>query len=256
VILGVVTLLVTWVGGIAFLLFATAAALAVWWEWIGVIKAEPRVLLVIIGWIALGGMALAAGMEAPAIALVCAIIGAGVAIATAQPGRVWAGGGILYAAAVLVPIVTLRDDMELGLTAVLWLFAVVWAADTGAYFAGRKIGGPKLAPRISPNKTWAGAIGGVVAGVLAGAAVTAVAGLGWKPVYGVVAFVIVVAAQVGDLVESAIKREFGVKDASALIPGHGGVMDRLDALLFAAAAALAIGIARNPLAPAAGLLSW
>jgi phosphatidate cytidylyltransferase len=141
--------------------------------------------------------------------------------------------------------------------AVLWLFAVVWAEDTGAYFAGRLIGGPKLAPRISPNKTWAGAVGGTVAAIIAGSAVVILAGIEWKAMHALVAFVVSVAAQIGDLIESAIKRRFGVKDASALIPGHGGMMDRVDGFLIAAAAGLAIGIAHaGPAAPAAGLLSW
>ncbi|MEX2128751.1 MAG: phosphatidate cytidylyltransferase [Xanthobacteraceae bacterium] len=257
IVLGIAAILAAWIGGMTFLLFCTAGALAVWWEWTGVIKAGPRTLLIAIGWLAIAGMALALGTDAAAIAFICAVIGAGVAMASAQPGRGWAGGGIFYAAAVLVPAVMLRSDASLGLVAILWLFAVVWAEDTGAYFAGRLIGGPKLAPRVSPNKTWAGAVGGAVAGVVAGSVVVAAAGIEWKLMHAVVALAVVVAAQLGDLLESAIKRRFGVKDASALIPGHGGLMDRVDGFLIAAAAALAIGIARaGPSAPAAGLLSW
>jgi phosphatidate cytidylyltransferase len=151
----------------------------------------------------------------------------------------------------------LRNDLSLGLAAVLWLFAVVWAEDTGAYFAGRLIGGPKLAPRVSPNKTWSGAAGGVIAGVVAGSAVVVLAGITWRPTHAAIALLVAVAAQLGDLLESGIKRRFGVKDASALIPGHGGLMDRVDGLLVAAAVAVAIGIARaGASAPAAGLLSW
>jgi phosphatidate cytidylyltransferase len=257
IVLASAAILAAWIGGTTFLVFCAGGALAVWWEWIGVIKAQPRNLLTGIGWVAIAAMTLALGMGAPAIAFVCAIIGVGVAMATAQPGRAWAGVGIFYAGAVVVPAVMLRQDPAFGLVAVLWLFAVVWAEDTGAYFAGRLIGGPKLAPRISPNKTWAGAVGGTVAAIIAGSAVVILAGIEWKAMHALVAFVVSVAAQIGDLIESAIKRRFGVKDASALIPGHGGMMDRVDGFLIAAAAGLAIGIAHaGPAAPAAGLLSW
>jgi len=117
---------------------------------------------------------------------------------------------------------------------VFWLFCVVWATDTGAYFAGRSIGGPKLIPSISPNKTWAGLLGGMVAAAIAGGLVGAI-----NPVLPALALaglagIVAVVSQAGDFTESALKRAFGVKDASQIIPGHGGVLDRLDGLLFAA----------------------
>jgi phosphatidate cytidylyltransferase len=256
VVLGLAALAATWIGGIPFLVLWAAGAFAVWWEWTGIIKADPRSLVVAIGWVAIAGMAVALAKDAAAIAFVCAVIGGAVAMATAQPGRSWAAAGMFYAAALLVPIVMLRNDSAYGLVAVLWLFAVVWAGDTGAYFAGRAIGGPKLAPAVSPNKTWSGAIGGAVAGVAAGMLVLLAAGFQLRPMHILVALVVSAAAQAGDLVESAIKRHFGVKDASNLIPGHGGLMDRVDGLLFAASAALAIGVLRGGSAPASGLLSW
>ena len=256
VVLGLVALAATWFGGISFLALWAAGALAVWWEWTGIIKADPRSLVVAIGWVAIAGMAVALAKDAAAIAFVCAVIGGAVAMATAQPGRGWAAAGMLYAAALLVPIVMLRNDSAYGLVAVLWLFAVVWAGDTGAYFAGRAIGGPKLAAAVSPNKTWSGAIGGAVAGVAAGMLVLLAAGFQLRPVHILVALFVSAAAQTGDLVESAIKRHFGVKDASSLIPGHGGLMDRVDGLLFAATAAVLIGVVRGGAAPASGLLSW
>jgi phosphatidate cytidylyltransferase len=256
VVLGVVALGAAWAGGPAFLLVCTVAALAVWWEWTGIIAASPRSLVVAIGWVAILGMAASLAMDAPAIALVCAVIGAAVAIATAQPGRTWAGSGVLYAAAALIPAVMLRNDTTFGLVAIFWLFAVVWAEDTGAYFAGRFFGGRKLAPRISPNKTWSGAVGGTLAAIVAGSAVLWLAGVAFRPAHLAIAFVVAVAAQVGDLFESAVKRRFGAKDSSSLIPGHGGVMDRIDGLLIAATVALVLGIARGgPSAPASGLLS-
>jgi phosphatidate cytidylyltransferase len=256
VVLGIAALAATWFGGIPFLVLWTAGALAVWWEWTGIIKADPRNLVIAIGWLAIAIMGVALAKDAPAIALVCAVIGGAVAMATAQPGRGWAAAGMLYAAAVLIPIVMLRNDAQLGLVSILWLFAVVWAGDTGAYFAGRAIGGPRLAAVVSPNKTWSGAIGGAIAGVAAGSLVLLAAGFQLRPMHLVVALCVSAAAQIGDLVESAIKRRFGVKDASNLIPGHGGLMDRIDGLLFAATAALAIGIVRGGSNPASGLLSW
>jgi phosphatidate cytidylyltransferase len=255
-VLGLVALAATWFGGISFLILWTVGALAVWWEWTSIVKADPRGLVVAIGWIAIAGMALALAKDAAAIAFVCAVIGGAVAMATAQPGRGWAAAGMMYTAALLIPIVMLRDDASLGLVSVLWLFAVVWAGDTGAYFAGRAIGGAKLVPAVSPNKTWSGAVGGAIAGVTAGVLVLLAAGFQLRPMHLAVALVVSAAAQVGDLAESAIKRRFGVKDASKLVPGHGGLMDRVDGLLFAATAALAIGVARGGSSPASGLLSW
>jgi phosphatidate cytidylyltransferase len=134
---------------------------------------------------------------------------------------------------VIVPI-DLRGHPAHSLVAVLWLFAVVWLTDIGAYFAGRAIGGPKLWPRVSPKKTWSGSIGGLITGTCAAVAVVLVArrqfGLGWFDGAGLVALTVVasVVSMAGDLAESALKRTFKVKDSSHLIPGHGGVLDRLD----------------------------
>jgi phosphatidate cytidylyltransferase len=246
-----------WLGGVLFLLVWTAAAFIVFWEWTGIIKSAPRSLLIAIGTSAIAGAAISLFMGAPAIALICAVIGAGVAAASAQPGRVWAAAGVLYAAAVVVPVAMLRDAPALGFAAVLWLFAVVWAEDIVAYFAGKMIGGPKLAPRISPKKTWSGAIGGTVASVVAGCAVVYGFGITVRPAHVVLAIAVSIAAQCGDLLESWIKRRLGVKDSSGLIPGHGGAMDRLDGFIIASLVALAIGLWRGGAStPATGLLSW
>jgi phosphatidate cytidylyltransferase len=151
----------------------------------------------------------------------------------------------------------LRRDPEWGFTALLFLFAIVWATDIFAFFCGRAIGGILLWPRVSPNKTWAGAIGGLAGGVAAGVAVAYASGVGKLGMAGVMALLLSVLAQAGDLFESAVKRRFGAKDASRLIPGHGGLMDRLDGFLVAAFAALLIGILRQGVdAPARGLLIW
>ena len=146
---------------------------------------------------------------------------------------VWCAAGLVYAAALLIAPVLLRHDAERGFAAILFLFAVVWLTDIVAYFAGRGIGGPKLMPRVSPNKTWSGAIGGTLAGVLGGVAVARGFGIEGLAAVAVVALVLSVVSQAGDLVESAIKRHFNAKDASQLIPGHGGLMDRLDGFVAA-----------------------
>jgi phosphatidate cytidylyltransferase len=169
----------------------------------------------------------------------------------------WLVAGLIYAASFLISMLLLRNDPHLGLVVLIWLFAIIWSTDIAAYFVGRAVGGPKLWPAVSPNKTWSGAIGGTVGGLAAGAAVIMAAGLTLRPVHGAVMLAIVVAAQLGDLMESAIKRRFGVKDSSRLIPGHGGLMDRCDSLIAASAVALLIGIARAGTTNSAeGLLVW
>ena len=174
-----------------------------------------------------------------------------------RSGSRWAWWGIPYIALPGLALILIRQSPEYGLFAVLWLFAVVWSADTLAYVFGRLIGGPKLAPAISPNKTWAGLVGAISGGVVASAA------MGW---YGalptvwpllVAGGVLAVLEQLGDLFESAAKRRFGVKDAGRIIPGHGGVLDRVDGLIFAAVAAAAFGYARGGHeAVASGLVVW
>lgn len=169
----------------------------------------------------------------------------------------WGLAGIIYAVALFFSVYALRDHARYGLTAILFLFAVVWAADVFAYFAGRAFGGPKLAPRISPKKTWSGAVGGLVGAVVAGLALLAFTGVAVRPAHGVLAIALGIASIGGDLFESAFKRKFAVKDSGRLIPGHGGFMDRLDGFIVAAVLAAIVGISRNGVADAAaGLLEW
>ncbi|MHA1599939.1 MAG: phosphatidate cytidylyltransferase [Alphaproteobacteria bacterium] len=177
------------------------------------------------------------------------VIATGAAAATLAATRIrpgepfWYAIGVLYLGLAVLAFLWLRADPISGRAVILWLIAVVWATDVGAYVAGRSIGGPHLAPRISPGKTWAGLAGGMLAAMIAGLAVALVlgntdygpAGLGRIAAAGAA---LAVVAQVGDLFESHLKRRAGVKDSSHLIPGHGGVFDRVDGLL---AAALALG---------------
>ena len=144
-------------------------------------------------------------------------------------GPVWYVSGFVYALAAALALLWVRDRADNGIALVFWVFAIVWATDIGAYFAGRAIGGPKLAPAISPGKTWAGFYGGIVAATIVAGAWAMFTGL--DPVLLLLAPLFSVAAQGGDLFESWMKRRAGVKDSGRLLPGHGGVFDRLDGLL-------------------------
>lgn len=165
--------------------------------------------------------------------------------------------GIIFGNSAVVGLIALRSDMEFGLVAILWLFAVVWSADTMAYFSGRLIGGPKLAPKISPNKTWAGFLGGIAGAAFAGFVLTRLVDVGSElALIGLSAGAAVV-AQAGDLQESWAKRQLGVKDSGRLLPGHGGVWDRLDALIIVVIIAAVIGVVRgNDQSLAYNLLIW
>lgn len=149
-------------------------------------------------------------------------------------GPFWSLLGLVYVIVPCIALVWLRQTPEHGRHIAFWLFCAVWATDIGAYFAGRTIGGPKLIPRISPNKTWAGLLGGMVSAAIAGGLVAALDPALPTLALAALAGLVAVVSQAGDFTESAVKRYFGVKDSSHLIPGHGGVLDRLDGLLFAA----------------------
>jgi phosphatidate cytidylyltransferase len=262
-VLAPVAIAAAYVGGWAFLIVCAIAAAAVLWEWTMLVarSAEPRILAP-----GLAALAVATGLigateptaAIEAIAIGALLVGGLVAFwPRCELPSVWAAGGVIYAGVVLLSPTLLRNDPQSGFQALLFLFAVVWTTDIFAYLIGRKLGGPLLWPRLSPNKTWSGAIGGLVGGVAAGIAVAYASGGTRGAVAGVLALVLSVVAQGGDLFESAIKRRFGVKDTSSLIPGHGGVMDRLDGFLVAALAAVLIGILRQGVAaPARGLLAW
>jgi phosphatidate cytidylyltransferase len=153
----------------------------------------------------------------------------------------WAALGVLYAAVLGMALVVLRAEPSFGLKAVLFVLSVVWATDTAAYFVGRAIGGPRLWPAVSPGKTWSGAVGGAFAGTAAGLVTAIASGVTATIALGAVALGLSIFSQLGDLFESAVKRRFGVKDSSHLIPGHGGMMDRVDALVFAVSAAALVG---------------
>ncbi|PBC04802.1 phosphatidate cytidylyltransferase [Mesorhizobium sp. WSM3860] len=257
IVMAAVTLALTWLGGLPFRLFCAAIAALIFYEWTRMSRPGngaalgflPEVLiLVFIG-------ALIAGLPALWLLLLVAAITAIVAVAARLRGAApWEASGLAYASLSGLSLAYLRGDSHSGLMAILFLFAVVWATDIAAYFVGRAVGGPKLAPSISPGKTQSGALGGAVGGIAAGLVLAIAAGAGNLTMLGLVALALSIVSQIGDLFESWVKRQHGCKDSSNLIPGHGGVMDRVDGLVAAAFALYVIGwIAAGADHPAMGL---
>jgi phosphatidate cytidylyltransferase len=247
-----------YLGGWPFDLFWGAAAIGVLWEWSSLVARNEQLSVLLAGGasLALAVVLVATGHVLPAL-IVVAMGALGAASLTLAERRTWVAGALPYAGALAMGPIILRSDGEQGFLAVLFLFAIVWTTDIGAYFAGRALGGPKLMPGVSPNKTWAGAIGGLLASVLAGLVVAKMAALTSLFALAMLAVVLSVSAQAGDLFESFLKRRFNAKDSSHLIPGHGGLMDRLDGFVTASVAAVMIGLARGGFeAPGRGLLVW
>jgi phosphatidate cytidylyltransferase len=168
----------------------------------------------------------------------------------------WTAAGVYYAGFPAIALIAIRQDPAYGFHAILYIFLVVWSADTGAFFIGQLAGGPKLAPSISPNKTWSGLIGGAAAAAIAGTMFGLWLGQTSVPMLAGLSVALAIISQGGDLGESFIKRAFGVKHSSGLIPGHGGVLDRLDGLVFAAIGAGLVAVAEDPLNPGRALLVW
>ncbi len=187
--------------------------------------------------VCVGALALAAAGWYPwsAVILVAGVPAVyGIARLAGMGHPVWVAGGVVYIGLPLLALVWLRSVPDSGAWIVLWLVAIVAATDIGAYFAGRGLGGPKLAPVISPNKTWAGLAGGMLAAALTGGGGAWLLGYPQPGQALAAGLGLAVIAQAGDLAESAAKRFFGVKDSGSLIPGHGGLMDRVDGLVAAA----------------------
>jgi len=208
------------------------------------------------GWIA-GAAVLAVGLGATLLmalghaeaALACLLAGMLLAglVAWAAGGRPgWTALGVGYIGLPALALLWLRGVPELGLATLLWLLVVVWTTDTAAYFAGRTIGGPRLAPAISPSKTWAGLCGGMLGAALTGALAAWLLGSGRLLQAAGLGALLALVAQLGDLFESGFKRAAGVKDSGTLIPGHGGLLDRVDGLLFAAPALALLGLLAGP----------
>jgi phosphatidate cytidylyltransferase len=241
----------------SFLLLVIVGGGLVAWEWGRLTRGNGFDATALIEAVSVASLTILVALGRPDLAL-CLLGGAAVAIAFgggASSSRLWPLAGLAYAALPALALVWLRGDQALGATAVLYLFAVAWTTDTASYADGRLIGGPKLAPRISPRKTWSGFIVGALTPALVGLAFATVlkSTSAWK--LALVSVVLALACQMGDLMESWVKRRFGAKDASQLIPGHGGLLDRIDGLLLAAVLAALIAL-RDPANPGRGLLIW
>ncbi len=254
-VLAPVAIAIAYFGGWLWTALVTLAAVGLYVEW-----------LTIVGAVQVGGAL--SGAAALLIAGVC--LGDGrierafivfalglAAVAWLSPQlRRWRLGGFCYAAAAETASILIRLDQTFGFAALLLVLLVVWATDIGGYFAGRRLGGPKLWPRVSPKKTWAGAFGGFLASLVVAAGFAAF-GFGRAGPLLLLGSLFSIASQLGDLFESAVKRRFGVKDSSQIIPGHGGLLDRLDGFVAAAVLAAIFGLLRGGLdGVGRGLMVW
>jgi phosphatidate cytidylyltransferase len=247
-----------YVGGWPFAAFWGIAAIGVLWEWMSLVAGADRRSVLLTGGASIAiALALVVTRHQQAAMIVLAMGTLGAAALAPAERRTWVAAGIPYAGALGVAPVVLCSDDEYGFVAMIVLFAVVWTTDIVAYFVGRAVGGPKLMPQVSPKKTWSGALGGTIAAVVAAVIVAKTAALMGLFAIAMLAVVLSVFAQGGDLLESFLKRRFGAKDSSHLIPGHGGLMDRLDGFVTASVVAALIGLARGGFeAPARGVLLW
>lgn len=247
-IIGPVALFCIWQGGVWWSALMLLCVLGLGWEWVRLCggRGRGRAGALVLVPVLLG--ALCAVLNFPLLGLILVALGAGLAwrLAGTLPAG-WLGFGVAYIGLAGIALLELRHDGAAGRGNVVFLFLVVWASDISAYFTGRFLGGPKLAPAISPNKTWSGALGGLAGALVIG--VSAALALGGAAPLGAtaaVALLLGLATQSGDMFESWIKRRFGVKDSSGLLPGHGGLLDRLDGVLAAAPVAALIGLASGP----------
>ena len=251
-VLAPLALAIAYAGGWLWAALVTLASIGLYVEWLMIVglARETRVSASGVAALAISGICLIAGrIDAALIVLAIGLV----AVALVSPERRnWTATGFLYAAAAEIAAVLVRLDSRNGFVALVFVLLVVWVTDIGGYFAGRGIGGPKLWPRVSPKKTWAGAVGGFVASLVIAVGFVPLdpnkmdpqLAIKMGPLLLVAAFLSIV-SQLGDLFESAVKRRFGVKDSSQLIPGHGGLLDRLDGLVAAIVVAAIFGVLRG-----------
>lgn len=245
-----------WFGGWFWAGLATLTVIGLFGEWQMVVgNLRPQVL--IWGFLSLAAAGICAAAGNFEIANLSVALGLfAMFLFSAQPQRSWSALGLAYTAAALFACILVRADPSHGFIALVFVFLVVWITDILGYFVGRGVGGPKLWVRVSPKKTWSGAIGGVL-GSLVFSGAFAAAGYGKLAPMLLLGAVISITSQVGDLFESALKRQFGVKDSSQIIPGHGGLLDRLDGFMAAIIAAAVIGYLRSGIdSIGQGLLVW
>jgi phosphatidate cytidylyltransferase len=251
-------------GGWLWTALVTLAAIGLYVEWLAIVGKARSTRVVVAGTatLAVAGLCLALGrLEASLVVLMLGLVAVG---AVTAERRIWAIAGFGYAAVAELASILLRLDPKMGFTALMFVLLIVWATDIGGYFAGRGIGGPKLWPRVSPKKTWAGALGGFGASLIVAAGFAALDPNQADPQFMLkitallpLGAILSVASQLGDLFESAVKRRFGVKDSSHIIPGHGGLLDRLDGFVAAAALAGIFGLLHGGVdGVGRGLMVW
>ncbi len=261
-VLAPVVLACVWFGGVAFVVLMAVVGVLMAREWAFLVfgdtpgtiwrflfQAAVAVLCMVLAW-------------TMSVSAAAGVLAMGLLLATVHDlnwthRTGWMAFGIGYISLPLIAMVLLRENQPHGFLAILWVLLVVWMTDTAAYFVGRAVGGPKLAPRISPKKTWAGLVGGMVGGGITAYLIAIVAELPSPLPVATLGVVAAVVGQGGDMLESGIKRRFGVKDTGNLIPGHGGMLDRADAVMTVVVMAWLVGLARAGAGDeAAGLLIW
>jgi phosphatidate cytidylyltransferase len=247
---------IAYAGGWPWATLVTLTAIGLYVEWLMIVGASRETPVLASGVVSLGiaGFCLGAGRIDFSVSVL--VLGLGAVALLGRERRHWAAAGLAYAAAAEIASVLVRQDQTEGYLALILILLIVWGTDIAGYFAGRGIGGPRLWPRVSPRKTWAGAIGGLAAS-LAISAGFVVLGLGKAVPILMLGAALSVVSQLGDLLESAVKRRFGVKDSSHLIPGHGGLLDRLDGFVAAIVLAGIFGFLRSGLdGVGRGLMVW
>ena len=257
-VLGPTAIACVWLGATPWTVLMAIAAAILTWEWVHLCGLRTRDfpgIAVPLAVLAAGGLAVA-GM--PQLALGCLAVGFLLTWAASRnlpstrrlplpPLRL--ALGVLYIGLAGIALIELRHDNEAGRANVLFLLLAVWASDIGAYMAGRAFGGPRLMPAVSPNKTWSGAMGGLAMAVVVAVIAARILAPGDVLSAAPIAALLSIVAQAGDLLESAIKRHFAVKDTSSLIPGHGGLLDRLDGVLATAPVAALLALASGQGSP-------
>lgn len=255
---------IAYAGGWLWTALVTLAAIGLYVEWLAIVGNVRSTRVVVAGaaTLAIAGLCLVLGrVETSLVVLMIGLVAVG---AVTPERRIWAIAGFGYAATAELASTLLRLDPKMGFTALMFVFLVVWVTDIGGYFAGRGIGGPKLWPRVSPKKTWAGALGGFVASLVVAAGFAALDPNKADPQLMLqmtslllLGAILSIASQLGDLFESAVKRQFGVKDSSHIIPGHGGLLDRLDGFVAAVALAGIFGLLHGGVdGVGRGLMVW
>jgi phosphatidate cytidylyltransferase len=265
---------IAWFGGWLWTTLVTLAAIGLYIEWLMIVSTMAAIrhskrdawavtvsaIAFVDAWLFLSFLGDHSSTATIKACLVFAVLGflAGLlaiaGLSTARRG--WNSAGFVYAAAAFFASILVRLDSKMGFPALIFILLIVWVTDIGGYFAGRGIGGPKLWPRVSPKKTWAGAIGGFAASLLVAAGFAAF-GLGKIGPMLLLGAALSIASQLGDLFESAVKRRFGVKDSSHIIPGHGGLLDRLDGFVAAIVLAAIFGFLRGGVdGVGRGLMVW